>query len=193
MMSTLTEVLGTYAPEITETDFVAALRAKFEQVNGADDPSLTAGELAFVAEHGGAAARDAVAQWDPSAERSRRSRIAADSVQHLVAQTLSAVEVAGLTGKSRSQITRDLNGEKLYGLSVGRHWRIPRWQFVEGAVLPGLAEVVPAIPQHLHPSVVEGFMTTPQDELDSRTPINYLMTGGNPAQVAELVAELARQ
>lgn len=191
-MSTLAEVLGTYAPEISEADFVEDLRSRFEQVHGTDDPSLTAGELAFLSEHGGAAARDAVAQWDPEAERNRRSRVVAGSVQHVLAQTLSAVEVAELTGKSRSQITRDLNTKKLYGLRVGRHWRIPRWQLTNGAVLPGLAEVVPAIPEHLHPSVIEGFMSTRQDELDARTPIDYLLTGGNPALVAEMVANLAR-
>jgi len=193
MMSTLAEVLGTYAPEISETDFADDLRLKFEQVHGTDDPALTAGELAFLTEHGGAAARDALAQWDPEAERDRRSRIVAASVQHVFTQTLSAAQVAELTGKSRSQITRDLNSKRLYGLSVGRHWRVPRWQFTEHAVLPGLAEVVPAVPEHLHPSVVEGFMTTGQDELEARTPIEYLATGGNPALVAEMVAELARQ
>ncbi|MGI8416140.1 MAG: helix-turn-helix domain-containing protein [Nakamurella sp.] len=193
MMTTLAEVLRTYAPEISETEFAADLRSKFEHVHGTDDPGLTTGELAFLNEHGGAAAGEVIARWNPDAERSCRSRIVAESVRHVYAQTLSAVQVAELTGKSRSQITRDLNTGKLYGLSVGRHWRIPRWQFVDDAVLPGLAAVVPAIPEHLHPSVVEGFMTTPQDELNSRTPIDYLRTGGSPAPVAEMVAELARQ
>lgn len=193
MMSTLAEVLGSYAPEISEADFAEELRLKFERVHGTDDPSLTAGELAFLGAHGGDAAKDAVAHWDPAAERHRRTRTLAGSVQHVFAQTLSAAEVAELTGKSRSQITRDLNAHKLYGLGVGRHWRIPRWQFTERAVLPGLDVVVPAIPEHLHPSVVEGFMTTDQDELEGRTPIDYLSTGGSPAVVAAMVAELARQ
>ncbi len=192
-MSTLAEVLETYAPEISETDFAAGLRGKFEHVHGAEDASLTAGELTFLAEHGGSAARAVIERWDPDAERRRRSRIVAESVQHVYAQTLSAAQVADLTGKSRSQITRDLNSRKLYGLSLGRHWRIPSWQFTDGRALPGLADVVPAIPDHLHPTSVEGFMTTPQEDLDSRTPVFYLRTGGNPAVVAEMVAELARQ
>lgn len=157
------------------------------------DASLTAGELAFVAEHGGSAARAVVEHWDSDYERRRRSRIVAQSVEHVDAHTLSAAQVAGLTGKSRSQITRDLNNRKLYGVSVGRHWRIPSWQFTDGRALPGLADVVPAIPDHLHPTSVEGFMTTAQDDLDARTPVSYLRTGGNPALVAEMVAELARQ
>ncbi len=56
----------------------------------------------------------------------------------------------------------------------------------------GLADAVTAIPDHLHPTSVEGFMTTAQDDLDSRSPVSYLRTGGNPALVAEMVAELAR-
>lgn len=192
-MATLAEVLETYAPEISETDFAADLRGKFEHVHGAEEASLTAGELTFFAEHGGSAARAVVEHWDSDSERRRRSRIVAESVQHVYVHTLSAAQVAGLTGKSRSQITRDLNSRKLYGLSVGRHWRIPSWQFTDGRALPGLADVVPAIPDHLHPTSVEGFMTTPQDDLDARTPVSYLRTGGNPALVAQMVAELARQ
>lgn len=192
-MSTLAEVLGTYAPEISETEFAAELRSKFEHVHGAEDSALTSGELVFLGEHGGVAAREVLAHWSPDAERSRRGQIVADSVQHVFAQTLSAVDIAALTGKSRSQITRDLHTRKLYGLSAGRQWRIPRWQFAGRRALPGLAEVVPAIAEHLHPSAVEGFMTTPQDELGSRTPIEYLLTGGDPTPLAEMVAELARQ
>jgi len=102
------------------------------------DESLTAGELTFLIERGGSAARAAIEGWDPDAERRRRRRIVAESVQHVYVHTLSAAQVADLTGKSRSQITRDLNGRKLYGLSVGRHWRIPSWQFADGRALPAL-------------------------------------------------------
>lgn len=123
----------------------------------------------------------------------RRSRQAGDGVQHLFAATLSAAQVAELTHKSRSQVTRDLILHKLYGLRAGSHWRVPRWQFAGGAALPGLPIVVPVIPDHLHPTVVEGFMITPQDALDGRTPVDHLYSGGRPDLVADLVAELARQ
>lgn len=191
-MTTVAKVLETYAPEISETDFAADLRSKFEAVHGADDTSLTAAELEFLAQNGGETARTVLDEWDPEAERRRRNRIVEESALHIYVHTLSVLQVAAVTGKSRSQITRDVNNGKLYARSVGRQWRIPRWQLAAERVIPGLAQVVPAIPDHLHPTVVEGFMTTPQDDLDATTPVDYLRTGGDPARVAQLVVELAR-
>lgn len=191
-VTTVQEVLRAYAPDLPESDFAADLRSKFEQVTGTGDVGLTEGEVDFISQHGSDTARAALANWDPEAERNRRNRIVEDSVQHVLVQTMSPAEAAAITEKSRSQINRDLQNGKLYGLSIGRHWRIPRWQFLARRALPGLEVVVPAIPDHLHPTVIEGFMRTPQDELGDRTPIEHLRTGGAPEVVAEMVADLAR-
>lgn len=192
MASPVAQVLQTFAPEIDEQEFAAELRARFEAVSGVESPPLTGAEQEFLERHGSDAAQAAIRDWDPSAERRRRNRIVEDGLQHVLVETLSVGQVTELTGKSRSQITRDLNGGRLYGFSLGRRWRVPRWQFPGGILLPGLDEVVPAIPGHLHPAVVQGFMSSPQDDLDSRTPVEHLRTGGDPEPVADLVADLAR-
>ncbi|MTD15065.1 hypothetical protein GIS00_14070 [Nakamurella sp. YIM 132087] len=191
-MTTLAEVLSQYGPDLDEGEFLADLKAKLAAVHRDDGPGLTIGELDFLESHGGPDARAVVHDWDPVAQRRRRQEVAAGSVQSVWAATMSASEVAETLGKGRPQISRDLKARKLYGIRVGSQWRIPRWQFVNGAVLPGLDGVVPAIPDDLHPTAIEGFMTTEQDELSGRSPISYLVSGGDPRVVAELLDGLDR-
>ena len=191
-MTTLADVLVQYAPDIDEAEFLADLQTKLAAVHRDEQLGLTSGELDFLATHGGPEARQVLHDWDPAAQRRRRQQVAAASVQTVWATTMSAAETATLLRKSRPQVSRDLNAGRLFGIRVGTQWRVPTWQFVDGAALPGLDAVVPAIPQALHPTAVEGFMTTPQDELAGRTPIQHLASGGDPAAVSVLVDDLDR-
>jgi hypothetical protein len=82
-------------------------------------------------------------------------------------------------------------------MRVGRSLRLPTWQFDdELRPLPGLAAVLAALPSGMHPREVEGFMTTPQDDLrvrgHNRSPRDWLLSGGSPAQVAAHAADLDR-
>lgn len=191
-MTTLADVLGKYAPDLEESEFLAGLQAKLAAVHRDDGLGLTGGELDFLTAHGGREAPEVVDGWDPAEQRRRRQQVAAESVQTVWAATVSASEAAELLGKGRPQVSRDLKGQKLYGIRVGSHWRVPRWQFVGGAAVPGLDKIVPAIPESLHPTAVEGFMTSVQDELGGVTPIRFLVSGGDPVVVAELVDGLGR-
>ncbi len=62
------------------------------------------------------------------------------------------------------------------------------------STLPGLEQVVPAVPDGTTPVALEGFMTTPQDELlvggHPWSPRRWLAEGQDPDAVAHLVADL---
>lgn len=125
----------------------------------------------------------------------------------LLRSTWSTKEAAEELGRDVTSITRAINASRYYGIKVAGALRLPLWQFMEqveyqyvpgeDAVpdiryvpLPDLRDVVEAIAPSLHPSVVEGFMYTPQGDLDGMTPRDWLAGGGRSADVAELVAGL---
>lgn len=105
---------------------------------------------------------------------------------------MSIEQAASMIGVDRSRISHRLSAGQLYALTIGGRRRIPTWQLYNGRELPGLGAVVAAIAPGMHPASVEGVMTTPQDELDGRTPVEHLASGGNAAKVADLIADLGR-
>lgn len=70
---------------------------------------------------------------------------------------------------------------------------LPAWQIVDGRLLPGL-EAVASAAAGLHPLTLAGFMTRPDEDLvaDGQvvSPVDWLLTGGDPDVVAQLVAGL---
>ena len=70
---------------------------------------------------------------------------------------------------------------------------LPAWQVVDGRLLPGL-EAVATAAVGLHPLTLAGFMTRPDEDLvvdgQAVSPIDWLLTGGDPDVVAQLVAGL---
>jgi hypothetical protein len=107
-----------------------------------------------------------------------------------VQTSLSVAEVAAMLGVDASRIRHRLSDRGLYSIRVGRVHRLPSWQFHDGQPLPGLRGVLAALPADLHPLVVEGFMSTPQPELDMHdaitTPRHWLAHGGDPTPVYDL-------
>ncbi|MGM7672118.1 hypothetical protein [Microbacterium sp. A93] len=104
--------------------------------------------------------------------------------------TSSATEVAQMLGIDDSRVRHRQSKGLLYAFLTGGKRRYPLWQFTGNStqpVLPGLAAIVEAIPEGMHPASVEGFMSTPQEDLrmDSGsssvavTPIEWLLKGGD--------------
>ena len=82
----------------------------------------------------------------------------------------------------------------LYAFKAGGRWRLPRWQFADGAPLREVEAVLRALSPGLHPLAVQGFLTSPKPELELRgervDPLRWLAAGGDPEPVAGLAAEL---
>ncbi|MBM9468409.1 hypothetical protein [Nakamurella leprariae] len=189
-MSTVTEVLRRFGVGLTEADVAAGLADALESLPGTAAAPLTGPEIDYLTRHAGTGVR--VASWEPDQERERRAAAAAGAVERLVVGTMSIEQTATLLRLDRSRISHRLAAGALYAVTIGTRRRIPSWQFSGGAELPGLGVVVAAIPAAAHPLDVQALMTSPQEELSGRTPVEHLATGGDPAPVAELVADLAR-
>lgn len=73
--------------------------------------------------------------------------------------------------------------------------RIPLFQLTDVGELPGLRTVLGAVRDDAPTLAICGFFSTPQPDLeaeegDALTPIEWLMSGGDPAPVAELAAHI---
>ncbi|MDR0366056.1 MAG: helix-turn-helix domain-containing protein [Bifidobacteriaceae bacterium] len=105
-------------------------------------------------------------------------------------ETYSLAEAAELLGQDRRRVSHLLATGRLWSFKVGRSQRIPRWQIVDGDLLPGLNALVEAVPPGLTPASLASFMAAPQAELGNRSPAVYLACGGDAAPVVAMLAAL---
>jgi hypothetical protein len=110
--------------------------------------------------------------------------------------SLSASETAQKLGVDPSRVRQLLAARKLYGLQIKGAWKVPVFQFEGNRLLPGLEEVVPALPKDLHPVGIYHWFTTANPDLATEefdrelSPREWLLTGRSPSAVAELAADL---
>jgi hypothetical protein len=110
--------------------------------------------------------------------------------------SLTAAETAQKLGVDPSRVRQLLAARKIYGLQIRGAWKIPLFQLVDDRLLPGLEEVVPALPKDLHPIAVYHWFTTPSPDLTPESlgralsPREWLLTGHSPTLVAELATDL---
>ncbi|HEX4723434.1 MAG TPA: DNA-binding protein, partial [Pseudonocardiaceae bacterium] len=93
-----------------------------------------------------------------------------------------------------SRVRHRLLAGRLVGWKDRGGWRLPRWQFTDHGVLPGVEQVIAALPEDQPALVIAAFMTTPQEDLMARsraiTPHEWLASGGDPQRVARLASML---
>lgn len=110
--------------------------------------------------------------------------------------SLTAGETARKLKVDPSRVRQLLSARKIYGLQIRGAWKIPVFQFDGDRLLPGLEEVVPALPKDLHPVGVYHWFTTPNPDLAPEeleralSPREWLLTGRSPSTVADLAADL---
>jgi hypothetical protein len=178
------------APEVVEA---LLLRAIARSVDPRPPPEphreLTSAEVA-VLESGGAEFTPLLAdQVDPQLAT-------AVEFAALVATGLTVEESAAVLGVHQTRVRQRLTARTLYGLRDGNVWRLPRFQFAGGRVLPGAERVFPALPASAHPVEVARWFTAPDPDLvvgADETPISprdWLAGGRDPADVARLAREL---
>lgn len=109
----------------------------------------------------------------------------------LRADSLSVEEAAKLLGVNPSRIRQRLGGKPrtLLGMKVGRSWRVFRYQFHGGQLVPNLEKVIAAMPDS-DPTGDHNWLTLPDPDLEvgDRTvsPIDWLLLGRDPAPVIEV-------
>ncbi|UVI36691.1 hypothetical protein [Brevibacterium spongiae] len=131
----------------------------------------------------------------PQAYEAARIQIAEDRAlaeKEARDSALTIGEVCELLGRQDASIRRSQLAGDLYALpsNSGLATLFPAWQFAGNQVVPGLRTIIPNFPPYEHPLTIQQFMTDANDELDGRSPVEWLNAGRAVETVASLVAEL---
>ena len=193
MTTTVAALLADFGVPGSESDFVSALRAALGREPRPGTSTLTEADAAVLSEHSGIDPAAAARLGDPRQAAVNRARLEFD----LLRRAYTVQDVAAKWGVDSSRIRHRVRNGALYGRRTGRTLRLPSWQFDDDLrPLPGLAVVLAALPDDMHPREVEGFMTTPQDDLRLSghpvSPRDWLLTGGDAAKVAAHAVDLDR-
>jgi hypothetical protein len=116
----------------------------------------------------------------------------------LLEESLSAAEAAKLLHVDVSRVRQRLRERSLFGIEHEGSWRLPRFQFERRLVIPGLAQILKALPHDLFPlDVIDWFLLPDSDlQLDSDTaplsPREWLLSGRPIDTVVTLAGDLTR-
>lgn len=114
--------------------------------------------------------------------------------QRLLEKSLTAKEAAAILQVNPSRIRQRLDEGTLWGFKHEGEWRLPDWQFSQGALVPGMPGVNLALGKDHDPLVVEGFLFSPSPDLVldgiEVTPLQWLQATSDPEPVALAAASL---
>jgi len=122
-----------------------------------------------------------------------------DPLMHSIADYMALIETSFTTSQAAaylkldvSRIRQRLRERSLFGLEYDGERRLPRFQFERKHVLPGLREVIGALPQNLHPLDVAEWFLLPNPDLEDASqsvplsPRDWLLRGNLVAAVVAL-------
>jgi hypothetical protein len=185
----LEDVLAGAGSRLSVGDLAAGLRSLLAGALVRDESPMTAAEAAYLREHSGLPV-----EGGEDLARAAVNR-GVQAVTQVVATSLSAAEVAARADVDASTVRHWVGrGEVLSVAARGK--RFPAFQFGEdGRPLPGLREVLAALPEGLHPLSVDRLMTSPDTDLvvEGRpvSPREWLLAGGDPAAVVAVAGTVA--
>lgn len=181
---TLSELLASY--DLDEADVVDGVQERLAALPRSGAAELTAAEEGFWQAHAGLALHD-----DADPTPAREGALVLEDLLVQAADSLTIAQVAERLGIDRTRVSHRLRHGELYSFPLGRQRRLPRWQLTDdGDALPGLAEVLAALPKGLHPASVAGFFTTAQPDLDGLDAAHWLASGGDVRVVVDEAAGL---
>lgn len=114
----------------------------------------------------------------------------------LLTDSYSVEEAAAVLGVNGSRIRQRLTAtpRTLFGIKLGKAWRIPKFQFHGRRLIPGLEVVLPQIPASLHSVAVHRWLTSPSPDLVAGakpiSPLDWLRIGNAPGTVADMAVSL---
>jgi len=116
----------------------------------------------------------------------------------LLEESLSAAEAAKLLHVDVSRIRQRLRDRSLFGIEHEGTWRLPRFQFERRLVIPGLAQILKALPPDLFPLDVVDWFVLPDSDLQLNndaaplSPREWLLSGRPVEVVVTLARDLTR-
>ncbi len=114
----------------------------------------------------------------------------------LLETSLSTAEAATILNVDVSRIRQRIRERTLFGIEYEGQWRLPRFQLERTKVLPGLAEVLSALPSEINSLDVATWFLQPNIDLEvdeKGTPVSpraWLLLGRSPRTIAQLVRYL---
>lgn len=110
---------------------------------------------------------------------------------------LTTAEAARQLGKDPSRIRQRVREGSLLALVSGGEMRLPALQFHKNAEIPGLGQVLRALPKGIDTLEVLSWLTTPTPDLpdaqhEPSSPREYLLRSGDVAPVITIAEGLAR-
>jgi hypothetical protein len=186
---------STHGRELDHHELLRWLVSAEAAVRGASDPppdapQLTAGEAALLDSAG-------LPEGEPGASNAlERSGI---EYELLLADSVTLEQAAKMLHvKTTSRLRQRLRpaDRTLYGIKVGRSWRLPKFQFARGKLVRGIDQVFPHVRGDAHPLAVKAWFSTPHQDLvlgenEQRvTPLAWLTAGHPPDEVARLATEI---
>lgn len=130
---------------------------------------------------------------DPSDEqlveaRKQAARTVSDALRAALDGALTRSEAAERLGITPQAVSKRLAAGGLVALRRGRERRFPAWQFQDGDVLPGVADVIVTYPGS--PLALTHWATTPSHDLDGMTPAQALTRRDGLPRVLEAAGAL---
>lgn len=166
---------------------VAALEGMRAPYAGSPRRQFTESELAELRREGVELAED------PAPGGGVAAKTAAEFAA-LMATAFSVSEAATQLGVDDSRVRQRLAKRTLYGIKSGGTWRLPQFQFASGGQVPGIDQVLQALPISLHAVAVQRWLTNPMADLELDgsllSPIAWLGAGGDPLTLTEIARDL---
>lgn len=188
-MSVTSKFLNDMGVELSEREFIDLLRPVVLDARAPSRAPLSGSAADYLSRNGGVTP-------DPGSVARVGLRTTQDWVR-IVSTSHTPAQVARMLGRDPSRVRHLIADSGLYAIAVGRNRLLPQWQFEDGRPLPGLREVLAALPATLHPLEVEGWMTSPSAELELReTPVPprvWLAAGGDVQAAVALARDLDTQ
>jgi hypothetical protein len=112
----------------------------------------------------------------------------------LVETGLTTLQAAKMLRVTDARIRQRLQERTLMAIRAGRSWKLPPFQFADGAELPGWGEVCQKLPLEISPVAVERWLMLPNCDLvlgDDEAPSSprAWLLEGRPAKAVALLAE----
>ncbi len=194
MTTTAQDVFARHFPGLTPEE----VDAELSRTPAAGATPISSAATHYLAGHGGEEARVALEAYDEAAVQQDRAIVAAQTLDELLQSSLTLEEAAGHMMISRSRVSHRIREQSLYAFTVQGRRYVPEWQLMTAATgargaepIPGLAQIVPLVPRDLHPLAVQAFMTGPSEDLDDRSPVEYLVSHGPREVVEDLLTALS--
>jgi hypothetical protein len=149
---------------------------------------MSAGEIAALESVG-----LSVTPWKEGAAKDPLMQSIGDYME-LLETSYTTNEAAKLLKVDVSWIRRRLRYGTLFGIEYEGRKRLPRFQFERGQVIPGMREVLAALPENLNPLDVAEWFLSPNTDLEvedeNLSPRGWLLSGREVAAVVALARGL---